>query len=152
MRSAWNSPWPPGPGRAVRRLLAPAQRDDEDGAEDRDQHRDQGQVVEPERARDEILLLAHLPDREARRRAVGQEARGGDERALAAAHQPDQEHEDQPAGQRDDRRQAGVVDVGGGERRRGSWACHHLVRRAPAATAPTLSWTDASPRFRISVG
>ena len=142
---------PPGARGVVGRLLAPAERDYEDGAGDRDQRRDQRQVVEPKRAGHEVLFLAELPDREAGRRPVGKEAHRGDEGALTSSHQTDEEHADEAGGQRDDHRYARVVDFRSGEGQAHGRATSPSVSCA-GATAPTLSCTDASPRFRIREG
>ena len=47
MRSAWNSPWPPGPGARSAASSRQLSGITKTAQSDRDQRRDQGQVVEP---------------------------------------------------------------------------------------------------------
>ena len=97
--------------------LAPRQRHDERGGEDRDQGGREPELVEPQGSRHQVLALAPLPDAEAgggreRRPAESSETTGRWRRSLI---RPGEQHDADPGGQRDHGRQPRVVDVGGGE-------------------------------------
>ena len=84
------------------------------------------------------------------------ERRQGDDRdgdALVAAAEDGGDQDQAEAGaERDDRREAGVVDVGRGEALFIARPRAGAARGLAAATAPILSWTEASPRCRIRLG
>ena len=112
----------------------------------------EAEVVEAERVRDQVLLLAPLPDAEAGGGGERREAAGRDDDPLAPARrdEPGEQGDDQPGGQRDDRRDAGVVDVGRVEAHQRTLAS--IGATGCSVTAATLSFTDASPRSRIRPG
>jgi hypothetical protein len=96
--------------------IPPQQRDAYRGGEDRDQCRRQPQLVEPQRPGDQVLLVAPLPDAQSGRGCERRERQRRDHeplmsRAEHAAHQRGAD----PGRERDDGREPGVVDVGGGE-------------------------------------
>ena len=94
-----------------------------------DQRRREAEGVEPQRARDQVLVRAPLPDRQAGRGRQDRDRQVGHREATQPRDQPEQQHDAEPGRQGDDGREPGVVDVGSVEGHRS----RHLGR------APTRS-------------
>src|SRR6202012_3905070 len=72
------------------------------------------QVVDPQRPRDEADVVVPVPEQQARGRRQGEDGEAG-RPALGRPEDAAHQDHDQPDGQRDHRREAGVVDVRGYE-------------------------------------